>query len=367
MAPLGARPVRGRVTATAHRGRGRPDRGQRRAVPRDERRRRHVVGRSGGGRHRRADRAASRAPHDRAARSSAGARGWFWLGAVCGDMAAVALFLAALQGVRCTLDHPLSEAPGTCRSKAGSARSCVGCSRMPVSACSPFATLTRFISSLIEIPYDFARDLLVDGFIHRAGHARRSDRAPAQLDRDHRDAGRDGPLRAQLGLAALVGACFRLPRGLRPVGQRDGHARLGRDRGADRVGGRAGAGHRVPIARHWFERALRPVLDLMQTVPIFAYLVPILFLFGFGPVSALVATVIYAMPPMVRVATSRCTPCPPEVVEAVNGRLHQAADDVESAGALGRADADGGRQSGHHAVAQHGDHRVDDRCGRPWL
>jgi len=51
----------------------------------------------------------------------------------------------------------------------------------------------------------------------------------------------------------------------------------------------------------WMEKLVTPVLDLMQTIPIFAYLVPILFLFGFGPVSALVATVIYAMPPMVRV------------------------------------------------------------------
>jgi glycine betaine/proline transport system permease protein len=49
-----------------------------------------------------------------------------------------------------------------------------------------------------------------------------------------------------------------------------------------------------------FEKAIRPVLDLMQTVPIFAYLVPILFLFGFGPVAAMTATIIYAMPPMVR-------------------------------------------------------------------
>ncbi len=51
----------------------------------------------------------------------------------------------------------------------------------------------------------------------------------------------------------------------------------------------------------WFERAIRPVLDLMQTVPVFAYLVPVLFLFGFGPVAAMMATIIYAMPPMVRV------------------------------------------------------------------
>src|SRR3546814_4192329 len=59
------------------------------------------------------------------------------------------------------------------------------------------------------------------------------------------------------------------------------------------------AGYRWP----WFDRLLTPVLDLMQTVPVFAYLVPILFLFGFGPVSALVATIIYAMPPMVRITT----------------------------------------------------------------
>ena len=46
---------------------------------------------------------------------------------------------------------------------------------------------------------------------------------------------------------------------------------------------------------------MTPVLDLMQTVPVFAYLVPVLFLFGFGPVAAMIATIIYAMPPMVRV------------------------------------------------------------------
>ncbi|MGL1922297.1 MAG: ABC transporter permease subunit [Hyphomicrobiales bacterium] len=49
-----------------------------------------------------------------------------------------------------------------------------------------------------------------------------------------------------------------------------------------------------------FAKILNVILDLMQTIPIFAYLVPILFMFGFGPVSALIATVIYAAPPMVR-------------------------------------------------------------------
>ncbi len=69
----------------------------------------------------------------------------------------------------------------------------------------------------------------------------------------------------------------------------------------------------------WVEFALRPFLDLMQTVPVFAYLVPILFLFGFGPMSALVATMIYAMPPMVRITTIGLQSVPEEIVEA--GRM----------------------------------------------
>jgi glycine betaine/proline transport system permease protein len=70
-------------------------------------------------------------------------------------------------------------------------------------------------------------------------------------------------------------------------------------------------GYRVPVAR----RIMEPILDLMQTVPIFAYLIPILFLFGFGPVSALIATMIYAMPPMVRVTMTALETVPTEIVE----------------------------------------------------
>jgi len=66
----------------------------------------------------------------------------------------------------------------------------------------------------------------------------------------------------------------------------------------------------------WFNLALRPILDLMQTVPVFAYLVPVLILFGFGPVAALVATVIYAMPPMVRVTIVALQSVPDELLEA---------------------------------------------------
>ena len=47
----------------------------------------------------------------------------------------------------------------------------------------------------------------------------------------------------------------------------------------------------------------------MQTIPVFAYLVPILILFGFGPTSAVVATLIYAMPPMTRITTLALRAC----------------------------------------------------------
>ncbi len=63
------------------------------------------------------------------------------------------------------------------------------------------------------------------------------------------------------------------------------------------------------------ERIIVPMLDFMQTVPVFAYLVPILFLFGFSPVSALIATIIFAMPPMVRLTLLALRQVPPEIVE----------------------------------------------------
>ncbi len=60
---------------------------------------------------------------------------------------------------------------------------------------------------------------------------------------------------------------------------------------------------------------ITPILDLMQTVPVFAYLVPILFLFGFGPVAAMIATMVYATPPMVRVTILSLKQVPEELTE----------------------------------------------------
>ncbi len=50
----------------------------------------------------------------------------------------------------------------------------------------------------------------------------------------------------------------------------------------------------------WLRRTVEVVLDVMQTVPTFAYLTPLLILFGFGPVVGLIASAIYAAPPMAR-------------------------------------------------------------------
>jgi glycine betaine/proline transport system permease protein len=51
---------------------------------------------------------------------------------------------------------------------------------------------------------------------------------------------------------------------------------------------------------NWFKAGLTPVLDVMQTIPSFVYLIPIAMLFGLGKVPAIIATVIYAMPPLIR-------------------------------------------------------------------
>ncbi len=50
----------------------------------------------------------------------------------------------------------------------------------------------------------------------------------------------------------------------------------------------------------WFYTVVRPVLDIMQTTPPFVYLIPAVMLFSIGNVPGLIATIIFAMPPMIR-------------------------------------------------------------------
>jgi len=79
------------------------------------------------------------------------------------------------------------------------------------------------------------------------------------------------------------------------------------------------AGFVIAVAAHrWarIDRIVQPMLDLMQTVPTFAYLIPILLLFGFGPVVGVVASAIYACPPMVRNTILGLRRVPREVLES---------------------------------------------------
>ncbi|MEZ5666178.1 MAG: ABC transporter permease subunit [Alphaproteobacteria bacterium] len=79
----------------------------------------------------------------------------------------------------------------------------------------------------------------------------------------------------------------------------------------------AGLALGIAAARHpRFERVLTPFLDIMQSTPHFAYLVPVVVLFGFGLVPALIATAIFAAPPMVRCAILGIRTVPAPVAEA---------------------------------------------------
>ena len=51
------------------------------------------------------------------------------------------------------------------------------------------------------------------------------------------------------------------------------------------------------------DAVLRPTLDAMQTLPAFVYLIPALFFFGGNKTTAVIATVIYAVPPVIRLTT----------------------------------------------------------------
>ncbi|WP_149738245.1 choline ABC transporter permease subunit [Rhizobium sp. RU20A] len=68
--------------------------------------------------------------------------------------------------------------------------------------------------------------------------------------------------------------------------------------------------------RPWFYAFLRPVLDLMQTIPTFVYLIPALILFGLGMVPGLIATVIFAIPAPIRMTRLGVVSTPPSLVEA---------------------------------------------------
>jgi glycine betaine/proline transport system permease protein len=73
----------------------------------------------------------------------------------------------------------------------------------------------------------------------------------------------------------------------------------------------------------WMARSKRangvitPILDVMQTMPSFAYLAPLVLIFGIGPASAVVTTLIYALPPLARITAHGIRTVSPTTIEAV--------------------------------------------------
>ncbi len=65
-------------------------------------------------------------------------------------------------------------------------------------------------------------------------------------------------------------------------------------------------------------RIIRPILDTMQTMPVFVYLIPALLLFGTGNASGVIATVVYAVVPLIRLTSLGIRQVDKEVVEASN-------------------------------------------------
>ena len=175
-----------------------------------------------------------------------------------------------------------------------------------------FMDLTRAIATVVEVPYTVALSVLSTGFLRGEGSNAVQVLPPLSWVAVIAIFGLAGLHAGGRRLALLVGLCFLY---LAVFGQwQSAMQTLASILVAVPIGGAGGlllglAGYRWPR----FERAMRPVLDLMQTVPVFAYLVPILFLFGFGPVASIVATIIYAMPPMVRVTILALRSVPAEV------------------------------------------------------
>jgi len=68
--------------------------------------------------------------------------------------------------------------------------------------------------------------------------------------------------------------------------------------------------------RPWLYAGMRPVLDLMQTIPTFVYLIPTLILFGLGVVPGLTSTVVFAIPAPIRLTYLGIFSVPKQLVEA---------------------------------------------------
>ena len=165
-------------------------------------------------------------------------------------------------------------------------------------------------------------------------------------------------------LVTLLDAALRRPR---PVVGQHGHADHHRCSRwsfciADRPAARHLDGAQQGRVRTWS----RPVLDLMQTIPPFCYLAPMALFFGIGPAAAIVLTLIYALPPLVRITEHGIRSVSPTTIEAARSMgltRGQMLRQVQLP--MARAHHRRGHQPVHDGRAVDGHHRRPGQRARP--
>ena len=174
-----------------------------------------------------------------------------------------------------------------------------------------FSDITRAVAALVDRPYQLALALLANGVQQQTGGVMVQHVPPLSWVAVIGGMAALGHWAGGLRLAVLMVACFGF---IAVFGQwHSAMVTLASVLVAVPLGVAGGLFFGILAWRFdWVERALRPVLDLMQTMPVFAYLVPILILFGFGPTAAVIATLIYATPPMTRITTLALSRVPDE-------------------------------------------------------
>ena len=221
-----------------------------------------------------------------------------------------------------------------------------------------FRDMTRAIANLIDYPLDFVEAVLVAGF---------SDSVPGL------------PWIAVTGLAVVLGwylqgrrlgiiagICFAY---MAIFGKWElSMVTLSVVLVAAPIAGAIGAALGiVAYKKAWFEKLLWPILNVMQALPHFSYMIPVAIFIGIGHKAGTIATIIFRF-------SGDVAPDHPRPQGRVSGgargrrhgRLHESANAVEGRTAGGAADADGRRQPGHHAVPGDGRAGVLRRRQGPW-
>lgn len=175
-----------------------------------------------------------------------------------------------------------------------------------------FSDVTRFLAAMADVPYRFVLSLLSTGFTVGEGSGARVILPPVSWLAVTGVFALLGYYAGGVRLALLEAVCLGF---VAVFGQwASAMLTLASILVAAPLGVAGGLALGILAYRYkWVDQALKPVLDLMQTMPVFAYLVPILILFGFGPTAAVVATLIYAMPPMTRITTLALQRVAPEI------------------------------------------------------